>query len=168
MMRSCDGGCPLDRARFLRSSALTALAGLAGTALLAKPALAQSVGSIAPMSSSGKLLTYAVPAKDGALIDARNGVILARVKNAVYAFSVICPHRATTTLEWLPDSREFHCPRHDALFQPDGELIQGRPDRAMDRYAVRRAGKDIAVDTAAIFQQDTAQDAWGHAVVTVG
>jgi nitrite reductase/ring-hydroxylating ferredoxin subunit len=168
MIRSCEATCPIDRARFLRATALTALAGLAGTTLLADPALAQSVGSIAPTRSRGKDLTYAVPAKDGALIDAGNGVILARVRNAVYALSIICPHRATTTLEWLPDTREFHCPRHDALFQPTGELIQGRPDRAMDRYAVRRAGQSIAVDTAAVFQQDTTHDAWSRAVVTVG
>jgi nitrite reductase/ring-hydroxylating ferredoxin subunit len=168
MMRSCEAACPIGRARFLRATALAALAGLAGTALLADPVLAQSVGSLAPTRSRGKVLTYAVPAKDGALIDAGNGVILARVTNTVYALSVVCPHRATTTLEWLPDAREFHCPRHDALFRPTGELIEGRPDRAMDRYAVRRIGQNIAVDTAALFQQDTAHDAWSRAVVTVG
>jgi nitrite reductase/ring-hydroxylating ferredoxin subunit len=168
MMRSCRATCPIDRARFLRTTALTALAGLGGAALLADPALAQSVGTIAPSQSRGKVLTYAVPAKEGALIDAGNGVILARVKNTVYALSIICPHRATTTLEWLPDTKEFHCPKHDALFQPDGELIDGRPDRAMDRYAVRRAGQSIAVDTAAVFQQDMAHDAWSRALVTIG
>ncbi len=114
------------------------------------------------------MFTYALPSKEGAQIDSENGVILARVKNAVYALSIICPHRATTTLEWMPDAKEFHCPKHDALFQPDGELIDGRPDRAMDRYAVRRAGPTITVDTAAIFQQDTAHDAWSRAVVTIG
>ncbi|MDB5069407.1 MAG: Rieske [2Fe-2S] iron-sulfur protein [Candidatus Eremiobacteraeota bacterium] len=168
MTRSCKTTCPIDRARFLRTTALTALAGLGGSALLAEPALAQSVGTTAPAQSRGKVLTYALPAKEGVLIDAGNGVILARVKNTVYALSVICPHRATTTLEWLPDTREFHCPKHDALFQPDGELIDGRPDRAMDRYAVHRAGQSIAVDTAAVFQQDTAHDAWSRALVTIG
>ncbi len=164
----CGGSCPIDRARFLRSTALTALAGIAGTALLADPAFAQSVDSIAPIRSRGRVLTYALPAKEGALIDAANGVILARVKNTVYALSVICPHRATTTLEWMPVAREFHCPRHDAHFQSDGELIDGRPDRAMDRYALRHVGQGIAVDTAAVFQQDTARDAWSRAVLTVG
>jgi hypothetical protein len=37
----------------------------------------------------------------------------------------------------------------------------------MDRYAVRRSGKTIVVDTAAVLQQDTAQDAWSRATVTV-
>jgi nitrite reductase/ring-hydroxylating ferredoxin subunit len=168
MRHSCEAACAIGRARFLRSTALTALAGLTGIAVVTDPALAQSVGSIAPTQSRGKVLTYAIPAKDGALIDAGNGVIIARVKNTVYALSVICPHRATTTLEWLPDTREFHCPKHDALFQPDGELVSGRPDRAMDRYTVHRAGQSIAVDTAAVFQQDTAHDAWTRALVTVG
>jgi Rieske Fe-S protein len=67
----------------------------------------------------------------------------------------------------LPDSREFHCPKHDAHFQPDGQLIDGRPDRAMDRYAVHRAGQSIVVDTSTVFQQDAAQDAWSRATVTV-
>ncbi|HEY0615212.1 MAG TPA: Rieske (2Fe-2S) protein [Candidatus Elarobacter sp.] len=168
MNDSCDTPCPIGRARFLRSAALAVMAGLSGPTLLADPALAQSVGSIAPAQTRGKVLTYAIPGKDGALIDAANGIVVARLKNAVYAFSVICPHRATTTLEWLPDAREFHCPKHDALFRPDGELIQGRPDRAMDRYAVRRTGQTIAVDTATVIQQDAAQEAWSRALVMLG
>jgi len=60
-----------------------------------------------------------------------------------------------------------YCPGCEQFYTP-GELIDGRPDRAMDRYAVRRAGGNIIVDTAAVYQQDTAQDAWNRAVVTVG
>lgn len=163
----CAGQCPVGRAYFLRSTALAALAGIAGAGLLADPALAQSIETIAPTKSQGRALTYTLPAKDAALIDADNGVIVARLKNAVYAFSISCPHRSLTRLEWLPDSREFRCPKHDAHFQSDGELIDGRPDRAMDRYGLRRAGQSIIVDTAAVFQQDTAHDAWSRAVVAV-
>ena len=162
----CAGSCPIDRARFLRSTTLAALAGVAGAGLLADPAFAQGVGSTAPTKSQGRVLTYALPAREGALIDAGNGVILARVKNVVYALSIICPHRAVQQLEWLPDSKQFHCPKHNALFRPDGELIDGRPDRAMDRYAVRRAGGSIVVDTGAVFQADTQSDAWSRAVVS--
>jgi nitrite reductase/ring-hydroxylating ferredoxin subunit len=164
----CAGSCPIGRARFLRSTALTALAGMAGAGLFANPAFAQSVGSVSPSQSHGSVLTYPLPAREGALVDAGNGVILARVKNAVYALSITCPHRAVTALEWLPDTREFHCPKHDAHFQPDGELIDGRPDRAMDRFALRRAGQSVIVDIAAALQQDTAHDAWSRAAVTVG
>ena len=164
----CAGQCPLDRARFLRSTALAALAGIAGAGLLADPAFAQAIDSIAPTKSQGRVLTYALPAKDGALIDGDNGVIVARIKNAVYAFSISCPHRSLTRLEWLPDSREFRCPKHDAHFQSDGELIEGRPDRGMDRFALRRAGQSIVIDTAAVLQQDTNHDAWSRAVITVG
>jgi nitrite reductase/ring-hydroxylating ferredoxin subunit len=163
-----DPNCPIARACFLRSTAFAALAGIAGAAALADPAFAQSIDTVAPARSNGRALTYALPAKDGALIDAGNGVILARANKTVYALSIICPHRATTTLEWLPDAREFHCPKHDAHFQPDGELIDGRPDRAMDRFAVRRAGRSIVVDTATVFQQDTAHDAWSRASVSAG
>jgi len=164
----CAGQCPVGRAYFLRSTVLAALAGIAGAGLLADPAFAQSIETIAPTKSQGRALTYALPSKDGASIDADNGVIVARIKNAVYAFSISCPHRSLTRLEWLPDSREFRCPKHDAHFQSDGELIDGRPDRGMDRFALRHAGQSIVVDTATIFQQDANHDAWSHAVVAVG
>ena len=161
----CASSCAIARGRFLRSAGLAALAGIGGAAMLADPAFAQSMGSIAPAQSRGKLLIYALPAKDGALIDAGNGVILARAKNAVYAMSIACPHRSVTTLEWMPDEKEFHCPKHDAHFQPDGELIDGRPDRGMDRFAVHRAGQTIVVDTATLLQQDDARGAWNAAFV---
>src|SRR6202022_4608634 len=48
MTAACEGACPIERARFLRLTAVAALAGLAGTALITDPAVAQSVGSIAP------------------------------------------------------------------------------------------------------------------------
>ena len=163
---TCAATCALARGRFLRNAGLAALAGLGGAALFADPAFAQSVGAIAPAQSRGKLLTYALPAREGALIDAGNGVILARVKNAVYAMSIACPHRSVTTLEWLPDEKAFHCPKHDAHFQPDGELIDGRPNRGMDRFAVRRAGQTIVVDTGTLLQEDTSRTAWNEAAVS--
>lgn len=164
----CAATCALARGRFLRNAGLAALAGIGGAALLADPAFAQSVGSIAPAQSRGKLLTYALPARDGAFIDGANGVIVARAKNAVYAMSIACPHRSVTTLEWLPDEKEFHCPKHDAHFQPDGALIDGRPDRGMDRFALRRSGQTIVVDTATLLQEGNARGAWSAAAVTVG
>jgi|GEM_PF-1379473 len=165
---SCSGSCPIGRAHFLRSTALAALAGIAGAGILADPAFAQGVDSISPTQTRGRVLTYALPSRDGALIDADNGVIVARVKNAVYALSITCPHRSVARLEWIPETKEFRCPKHNAHFQSDGELINGRPDRAMDRFAVRGAGKSIVVDTAAIFQEDTEHDAWTRAAVTIG
>jgi nitrite reductase/ring-hydroxylating ferredoxin subunit len=165
---TCAATCAIARGRFLRSAGLAALASIGGAALLTDTALAQSMGSIAPSQSHGRSLTYAIPGRDGALIDAANGVVLARVRNSVYAMSVACPHRSVTSLEWLPDEKEFHCPKHDAHFQPDGALIDGRPDRGMDRYAVRRSGQTIVVDTATLLQQDADRGAWNGAAVSVG
>jgi nitrite reductase/ring-hydroxylating ferredoxin subunit len=164
----CAATCALARGSFLRSAGLAALASVGGVALFADPAFAQPIGSVAPSQSRGRVFTYAVPSKEGALIDAANGVILARVKNAVYAMSIACPHRAVTALEWMPDEREFHCPKHDAHFQPSGELIDGRPDRGMDRFAVRRSGQTIVVDTASLLQQDADRNAWNGAAVNAG
>lgn len=161
---ACADRCPIERARFLRHMAVAALAGLAGAEFLARSASAQS---IAPSHTQGKTLIYAIPAREGASVDADNGVIVARVKNDVYALSITCPHRAVTTLEWIPSAKVFHCPKHNAHFQTDGELIDGRPDRAMDRFAIRRSGQTIAVDASSILQQDVAQDAWARAFVAV-
>lgn len=162
---TCAAHCPIDRGRFLRTTALAALAGIGVAEGATRAARAQSIGTVSPTQTHGSVLTYPLPAKEGALIDSAHGVILARVKNEVYALSIVCPHRAVTRLEWLPDANEFHCPKHDAHFQPDGELIDGRPDRAMDRYAVRRTGNALTVDTAAVFQQDAQQVSWNGAVV---
>jgi nitrite reductase/ring-hydroxylating ferredoxin subunit len=165
---SCARSCPIGRAHFLRSTALAALAGIAGAGILADPAFAQGVDSITPTQSHGKVLTYVLPAREGALIDADNGVIVARLKSSVYALSITCPHRAVARLEWIAETKEFRCPKHNAHFGSGGELINGRPDRAMDRFAVRGAGKNITVDTAEVFQEDTAHDAWSRAVVSIG
>ena len=123
---TCADRCPIERARFLRSTAVAALAGIAGVGFLAGSASAQSV---------------------------------------VYALSIRCPHRAVTKLDWIPTANEFHCPKHDAHFQANGELIDGRPDRSMDRFAIRRSGNTITVDMASIVQQDVAREAWDRAFV---
>ena len=162
---TCADRCPIERARFLRSTAVAALAGIAGVGFLAGSASAQSVGSISPSRTQGTTLNYALPPRDGAWVDAANGVIVARVKNAVYALSITCPHRAVTKLDWIPTANEFHCPKHDAHFQANGELIDGRPDRSMDRFAIRRSGNTITVDMASIVQQDVAREAWDRAFV---
>jgi nitrite reductase/ring-hydroxylating ferredoxin subunit len=165
---SCAASCAIDRTRFLRTTAVAALAGIAGVASLAERAFAASVETIAPAKSQGKVFTYAVPAKDGAQIDEPNGVILARVGGTVYAMSLICPHRAVTALEWVGDAKQFYCPKHKAHFKSDGELIDGRPPRAMDRFALKRDGATIAVDTTTLLQQDTTPDAWAKASLAVG
>jgi nitrite reductase/ring-hydroxylating ferredoxin subunit len=163
---ACADLCPIERGHFLRSTAFAALAGLAGVGFLASSASAQSVGSISPSRTQGKTLTYALPSRDGASIDADNGVIVARVKNAVYALSITCPHRAVTQLDWIQSANEFRCPKHNAHFQADGALIDGRPDRSMDRFSIRKTGQTIAVDTASILHQDVDQNAWSRAFVS--
>jgi cytochrome b6-f complex iron-sulfur subunit len=163
----CVEQCPVARGRFLRATALAALAGIAGSAMFGATASAQATGAISPTHTQGKLLTYAMPAREGAFVDTGNGLVIARVKNAVYALSLTCPHRAVTTLDWNPSTNEFHCPKHGADFQADGELIDGRPDRSMDRFAVHRTGANLTVDSGQLLQQDTAADGWTHAVVSV-
>jgi Rieske Fe-S protein len=47
--------------------------------------------------------------------------------------SNICTHLACR-VKWQDDNRVYHCPCHDAEFDPEGEIIQGPQNRPMDRY----------------------------------
>ncbi len=158
----CVASCPIDRAVFVRT-ATAALVGAAGALLLPNLASAQA---IAPTKTAGKIVTYPIPAKDGAAIDDANGVMIARVKDTVFAINVICPHRATQHVEWLADKDQFHCPKHDSLFNPQGVLLDGKAKRSLDRYAAKRDGATIAVDTATLFQEDTQKEQWEKAGVS--
>lgn len=147
----------------MRATALAAFASVLGAGAPI-PALAK-VGTISPSRSKGDLLFYAIPAGDGVLVDEPNDVVITRVQHSVYAFSLACPHRSTETLRWNEAAGIFICPKHKAEFGQDGALLRGKPDRSMDRYAVRRDGGSLAVDTRTIYEEDLDAQ-WAKALVT--
>ncbi len=160
--RGCAGRCNPDRGAFLRATAVAAFAAIAGAGM-PLPAWAQ-VAAISPSRANGDTLYYPLPSRDGVLIDEPNDVVITRVQRSVSAFSLACPHRSSETLRWQEADGIFLCPKHKAEFRQDGELIRGKPDRSMDRYAVRREGASIAVDTRTIYQEDTDAQ-WAKAVI---
>src|SRR6476659_3926585 len=154
--------CPLvsDRREFLRSAAAFALGAMA-LGIPIRSATAKVVSSL----GAGKLLSYQVPASDGAEIDRDNEVILVRYQNEVFAFNLSCPHQ-NTALRWNEDAMRFQCPKHHSQYQPSGEFITGRATRNMDRLAIRRdAGNSIIVDPDTMYQSDEDAAAWKAAVI---
>ena len=103
--------------------------------------------------------TYRLPTGDGVYIDKAEGVIIARHAGEVYAFNLSCPHQ-NTALRWNDGNSTFQCPRHKSRYRADGTFISGRATRAMDRFAVRRAGETILVDLDSLYQQDSNPAGW--------
>jgi nitrite reductase/ring-hydroxylating ferredoxin subunit len=158
----CDG-CPLipERREFLRSAAALAL----GVISLSLPIRSISAKVLSSAVGGRRVLSYPVPAADGANIDRDNEVILVRYKNEVFAFSLGCPHQ-NVSLRWNETDMRFQCPKHHSQYQPDGEFITGRATRNMDRLAIRRdAANNIVVDPDTLYKSDEDRAQWTNAVV---
>ncbi len=167
----CTAACPLnpERRDFLRSvGAAVASLGLLG--LLPHDAGAASLRAVAALAAAPTdrrdEKRYPLPATDGVSIDRDNSVIIARAGTKVYAFSLACPHQ-NTALRWNADDRQFQCPKHKSRYRADGEFIEGRATRNMDRLAVRRDGATLVVDIDSLIQQDEHPAEWEAAFVTV-
>jgi nitrite reductase/ring-hydroxylating ferredoxin subunit len=163
---ACAGGCdaiPPDRRAFLRASAAAVAAVLLGLGARTADALVP-LAFTSPRASRGQTRAYAIPAKDGAEIDRDNEVILVRWQNALYGFSLACPHQ-NTALRWEADEGQFRCPKHKSTYKPDGSFIQGRATRGMDRFSVKREGNGVVVDLDAVHEQDTDPKGWDAALV---
>lgn len=154
-------GCPLipERRDFLRSAALAI--GAIAFGLPIRSASAKVVTSI----GARRMLSYTVPATDGAEIDHDNEVILVRYQNEVFAFNLSCPHQHTA-LRWNDSVMRFQCPKHHSQYQPGGEFITGRATRNMDRFAIRRdQSNNIVVDPDTMYQSDEDEAQWKDAVI---
>ncbi len=157
----------VERRDFLRAAgvALASLgfASLRPSAALAMPVIGGGALAARPGDSTSEK-RYAVPTADGVTIDKDNSVILARVSNKVFAFSLSCPHQ-NTALRWDNDDHVFMCPKHKSHYKPDGSFIDGRATRDMDRLPIRRDGAQLVVDVDEIIQQDEKQKEWTAAFV---
>jgi Rieske Fe-S protein len=161
--------CPIDadRRAFVRGvgAAIVAALTLGGVRRAdAMTLLAATPSPIAPTHSARDTHSYPIPAEDGVQIDAQNEVILARWQNAVYAFSLACPHQ-NTALRWVDSEHVFRCPKHKSTFQPDGTLVEGRAKRSMDRLSVKKEGSAIVVNLDGVYEADSDAAGWAAAVV---
>lgn len=155
--------CPLvpERREFLRSMSAFALAAIS----LSLPIRSATAKVLSSAVAGRKLLSYPVPATDGADIDRGNEVILVRYRNEVFAFNLSCPHQ-NTALRWNETDMRFQCPKHHSQYQPDGEFITGRATRNMDRLAIRRdETNNIVVDPDTLYRSDEDAAEWKGAVV---
>ena len=164
--RDCES-CPLneslERREFLRDAlAKTAIAlgalGVGSHRALALP-LTFAFGT-------GKRTdkAYPLPATDGVNIDKDESVIIARVSDRAYAFSLACPHQ-NTAIRWEPQVHRFQCPKHKSRYRPDGTFIEGRATRGLDRFALRREGDQLFVNLDALYREDTDAVPWSTAFV---
>jgi len=165
-MSDCADDCRLPgRRQFLRD-ATTAVASIMA-ALSASPreavALPLSLGDA--VGTKGDELTYSFPTVDGVTIDRGNEVILVRWKGQVYAFNLSCPHK-NTALKWVEADSRFQCPKHKSKYRPDGTFMSGKATRNMDRFSVRRVGKNVVVNVGTLFRSDKQAALWTSARAT--
>lgn len=111
--------------------------------------------------------TYPIPATDGVAIDRDESVIVARVADKAYAFSLACPHQ-NTALRWDASNKRFQCPKHRSRYQPDGVFIEGRATRGLDRFAVKRSDDSLVVNLDALYQEDKHPTEWAAAFIPLG
>jgi nitrite reductase/ring-hydroxylating ferredoxin subunit len=161
--------CPIDpERRELLRVAGAALASLGLLGLLPHAASAaplRVLRALAGAASDGRdEKRYPIPTADGVSIDKENGVIVARAGGKVYAFSLSCPHQ-NTALRWNADDKQFQCPKHKSRYREDGEFIEGRATRNMDRLAVRKDGATLVVDVDSLIQQDEHPAEWAAAFI---
>lgn len=159
----------IERRAFLRAGGL-ALASLGVVGITSRDAGAMSPIDVRPLHANAGVnhaeKRYPIPAGDGVMFDKDNGVIIARAAGRVYAFSLACPHQ-NTTLRWNADDHQFTCPKHKSHYKPDGEFIDGRATRDMDRLAIKRDGAVVVVDVDVLYQQDLNTAQWTAAFIAV-
>lgn len=117
---------------------------------------------IAPLALTSEK-RYPVPATPGAAIDSAESVIIARVGQRVYAFSLACPHQRTALR--VSASGGFRCPKHKSEFTESGALIDGRAKRSLDRLPIRLVDGALAVDLDRVFREDRQKEEWEKAFV---
>lgn len=162
---SCTGCALHTRRGFMREAGQAVALTLAAAGLLPQCALA-APRVIAALGTDASEVRYGLPAVDCVSIDADNSVILARTAGQVFAFSLACPHQRTA-LRWEEANGRFRCPKHKSVFRPDGAFVEGKATRPMDRFAIRRDGDAVFVDTSAVIRFDRERTRWEGAVVRV-
>jgi Rieske Fe-S protein len=155
-----------NRRAFVQEAVLGVAALLGLSAIPGADAVAQIVALPAPENAAPAEARYPIPAADGVQIDSKNDVIIARVADSAFAFSLACPHQ-NTTLRWNAKDRRFQCPKHQSRYQPNGEFISGRATRNMDRLPIKLEGTTLVVDTSQEIRSDQDAARWAAAVVKI-
>ena len=166
---ACDAGScslPASRRQFLRDTFLSVAGALVAVWVNKSTAFAMPLELIEAAGTDRNMVSYSVPAADGAQIDKANDVILVRWQQALYAFNLSCPHQ-NTALKWDDRDHTFQCPKHHSAFRANGEYIpgSGRATRNMDRFAITQDGAGVHVDVDKLYQEDADGAQWAAAFV---
>lgn len=62
----------------------------------------------------------------------------------VTALSLLCTHTACR-VDWQPERQIYRCTCHEGLFDADGEVLAGPPERPLRRLPVRVEGDEVVV-----------------------
>jgi nitrite reductase/ring-hydroxylating ferredoxin subunit len=109
---------------------------------------------------------FPIPAADSVNIDRSAQMIVVRSQGHAFVFALSCPHQ-NNALKWVDGDHRFHCTKHDSVYEEDGRHVSGRATRNMDRYAIRRDGDAIVVNTHKWFESDKDPNGWNGATITV-
>ncbi len=143
------------------STAIWAIGGLI-TAGLAIPAIAYIVGPALQRQKESEWITLGstskvelgTPTLFKAKVQQQTGWIVNESELSFYvltedgrdyvAMSNICTHLGCR-VRWIAEEDRFFCPCHNAVFDKDGNVVDGPPPRPLDRYEVRVENDQIFV-----------------------
>jgi Rieske Fe-S protein len=63
------------------------------------------------------------------------------------AISATCPH-LHCIVNWNEMLKKFECPCHGAIFNPNGEVLEGPPPRPLDLYKLQIVEEKLVIDRA--------------------
>jgi len=117
-----------------------------GVAYIVGPALQKREAEEWVRLGSASKVEIGTPTLFKAKIERQTGWILNETELSIYvltdngrdfvAMSNICTHLGCR-VRWISEQQQFFCPCHNAAFDKDGEVFDGPPPRALDRYEVK-------------------------------
>lgn len=93
-----------------------------------------STSSVEPRGDPA-LMKATVSRRSGYLVEERqiSVWVITEDGNQFTVLSNICTHLGCR-VRWVEDEAQFFCPCHNAIFDRDGEVVQGPPPRPLDRF----------------------------------
>lgn len=84
------------------------------------------------------LFKVKIERQTGWIVDERELSIYALTENGreYVALSNICTHLGCR-VRWVADQHQFFCPCHNAVFDKDGNVVDGPPPRPLDQYEIK-------------------------------
>jgi Rieske Fe-S protein len=93
-----------------------------------------SASSIQP-GAAPTLMKATVSRRIGYLVEEQEVSVFVTTENGVEftVLSNVCSHLGCR-VRWVDDQDGFFCPCHNAIFGPDGGVVQGPPPRPLDKF----------------------------------